>query len=117
MRSLLMPILVMCSFIECDVFAFQSIEDQVRESMAGLLPQVEKCCEQNGDIFSEDKCRYFQCMELDEVGGQPIITLEIVSLADKWLSTNMSEESKYLIKRLPKSNMLIDIQRKKGMNM
>lgn len=106
----------MCVFVDCKAFASQ-IEEQVKDSMRSLIPQVECCCEHNNEIFTEDKCRYLQCMDLDAAGGQPIITTEIDSQVNEWMSNNMMEESKYLIKRIPKSNLRIDIDRKKGTNM
>ena len=96
---------------------FRSLEDLVSYKMGSLMPQIMKCCEKNGEIFEEEKCLSYKCKELDELGGQPLVTDEIAKEADQWIQQNMGTVSRFYLKETPKSNLLGDKKKKERQDM
>ncbi len=89
-----------------------SIDGAVKQMTAVLLPQIEMSCKRNCDIFSDSENRRKRCKELDELGGQPLITQDIISRSQQWVTDNMGYESRFYLKKVPKTNLLIDRQKK-----
>lgn len=88
------------------------IEAEVAHITRSLIPQIYECCERNQDIFSLSKNRRRRCKDLDELGGQPLISQSIVEQAEKWMVDNMGFVSRFYLKTLPKTKLLIDRQKK-----
>ena len=106
-------ICVVVSLVSFVAFAYyQSIEDQVSHKMRGMIPQISQCCEDNDDIFNEAKCRSLQCKDIDKLGGQPVVSPAVCSIADKWIENNLSAVSRYYLRTIPKTNLVIDKQKK-----
>ena len=102
------------AFVACCAFAFgyESTEKKVSHIMGGFKCQITCCCEKNADVIDDDKCRSYKCNELDELGGQPVISAQISAEADKWIADNFSALPKGYLKTIPKTNLLIDRQKK-----
>lgn len=119
-----MPIIsaFLCLFVFMALPAFayredRSVEAEVKRMTAELYPQIYATCKYNRDLFVTSKNRKQMCKDLDELGGQLIVDQNVLNKAKQWIEVNMSNVSRYYLKEIPKTKLLIDRQKKERQDM
>lgn len=85
------------------IFAYESLEDKVRTLSGYLHAKIDNC-----GIYGP----YSECKLYDRMGGQPPVSDRMADSAIRWISENMSSPSKFYYEKIPRTDLLIDRQKK-----